>query len=318
MTRKVRNAIILAKIETTVGADAVPTGAANAILVSNQSIEYTFNNVDRALVRGYFGASEQLAGTRYVSISYDVELSGSGTAGNAPAYGPLLRGCGLAEVVTAGQRVEYNPISTGLEALTHYYYDDGLLHKALACRGTVELKMGLSERPVLSFRFLGVDGGVAAAANPAATLTAFKKPVPITDANAGDINIGCTYAAGALTGGTSYKSRGLNLNLGNDVKFLPLLGGEEIDITNRDISGSCELMLSAADEATFMADITANTTTTLGFSFGTAAGNKIIVHAPNVQRVNPKKVDYEGRRLIGFDLRLTPVSGNDDFRLVVM
>lgn len=38
MTRLVRKTAILAKIETTYGTDAVPTGIANAILISNQSI----------------------------------------------------------------------------------------------------------------------------------------------------------------------------------------------------------------------------------------------------------------------------------------
>lgn len=317
MTRKVRNSLILAKIETTVGTDSVPTAADNAILVSNQNVDTSFNNIDRALIRSYFGASEHLAGTRFVQITFDVELSGSGTAGNAPAYGPLLRMCGMAQTITAGQRVEYNPITNSLEAGTIYYYDDGVLHKALGCRGNVELKTGLGERPLMSYTFVGIDGGVTAAANPNGTFTAFRKPVVITDATAGDITLGCTYATGALTGGTTYKSRGMQVNLGNEAKHIPLLGGEEVDITGREVTGSCELMLAAADEVSFMTAINASDTISLGFTFGTSAGNRVLIHAPAVQRINPKKVDYEGRRLIGMDLRFLPVSGNDDLRLVV-
>ena len=50
-----RNTAILAKIETTPGTDAAPTGAANALLVSNASFEFNYNNFDRDPLRGYMG-----------------------------------------------------------------------------------------------------------------------------------------------------------------------------------------------------------------------------------------------------------------------
>lgn len=319
MPRYIRNAAILAKSEVTYGVDPVPTGAANAILVSNMSIAYNYNNVNRDLVRPYFGGSEQLAGTRNVEISFDVELAGSGAAGTAPAYGALLRACALAETVTAGNRVEYAPVTAGQGSATLYFHDDGVLHKVLGARGTVELKMGMGERPLMSYKFIGLDGGASAAANPALTLTAWRAPVVITDPNAGDITFGCTYSAGALSGGTTYPSRGLMLNLGNDAKHIPLLGGESVEITNREVTGSCALDLTAANEVSFMDAVNANTLISLGFQFGTAAGARALIHAPSVQRTNPKKEDQDGVRLIGFDLRLLPsTAGNDEFRLVVM
>ena len=46
------------------------------------------------------------------------------------------------------------------------------------------------------------------------------------------------------------------------------------------------------------------------------AGSKILLFAPAVQLTNPSKQELNGRRLIGFDLRLVPSSGNDDIKLV--
>ena len=158
MARSTRNTAILAKIETTQGTDAVPTGAANALLISDASFDISYNNVDRSLIRGFFGGAEQLAGTRFVDMSFSVEISGSGTAGTAPAWGPLLQACGYAEAVTASTRVDYTPISTGQKSLTIYYSDDGVLHKALGCMGNVEFAMGAGERPLLKFNFAGIDG----------------------------------------------------------------------------------------------------------------------------------------------------------------
>lgn len=318
MPRLIRNTAILAKVETTYGVDAAPTGAANAILISNASFSLGVNNVSRDLVRGHLGASEQLVGTRSTEISFAAELWGSGAAGTAPAYGPLLRACGLAETVTAGERVEYLPVSAGFESLTIHYYDDGIVHKALGCRGTVEFKLGLGERPLMSFRFTGIDGGPVAQANPAQTLTAWKAPLAIADSNAGDITLGCAYSAGALSGGTTYPSRGLSLNLGCDVKHIPLLGGESVSITNRETTGSFELELTAEQEVAALADVVANALTSVGFVMGTAAGSKVLLHAPAVQRINPKKADIDGQRLIGFDLRLLPSGGNDELRVVVL
>lgn len=317
MPRKSTNTVILAKIETTYGTDATPTGAADALLISEPSHQYQFNNVDRNNVRAFMGANEQLAGTRSVTVAFKVEISGSGTAGTAPAWGKLLRACGMAEVVTALQRVEYTPVTTIIDSLTIYYFADGLVKRATGCMGNVELMMDESGIPKYSFTFTGLDAGPAVVANPTATLTAWKTPVVITTGNTGTVKLGATYATGALTGGTDFSSRGLTLNLGNDVKFAPMLGPTTgVDIYNRNASGSLQLDLDAAAEVTAYNAVLANTLTSIGLLHGTAAGASVLVFAPAAQRINPTQVDYEGRILAGFDLRLTPVVGNDELRIV--
>lgn len=316
MARYTRNAAILAKIETVYGTDPVPTGAANAILVSNLTVNpLNANNVSRDLIRPYFGGSEQLVGTANVECSFDVELQSSGTAGTAPAWGPVLRACAFAETISAGNRVEYLPMTNSVESVTIYYHDDGVLHKLLGARGTVELKMNIGERPMLMFKFTGLDGGISAVANPTPTLTAFKTPSIITDANTGDVLLGCTYTTGTLSAGTAYPSRGVEFNVGNDVKFTPMLGGETVDLTQREVSGKLMLDLTAANEVSFMATVKANTTQSIGITHGTAAGYTMVVHAPAAQLFNPRKEDVDGRRLIGYDLRLVPSSGNDEIRI---
>lgn len=317
MSRLIRNTAILAKTEVTYGVDPTPTGGANAILISNASFDVNYKNVPRDVVRGYLGGSEELAGERSVAIGFDVELSGSGDAGlTAPAWSPLLEACGFAKT-DAGAYFEYVPLSASFPSLTIYYYDDGALHKALGCRGTCEFDLPLSGKPMMKFRFTGIDGGPTETAIPSQTLTAFQKPVAITNPNAGDIMLGCSYAAGALSGGTAYPSRGLMLAVGNDVQHTPLLGGESVDIVNREMTGSAELELTAAQEVTFRTDINANTLTTVGFSYGTTAGNLIVMYMPAVQRINPKLAEYNGRRLIGLDLRVLPSAGNDELKIVV-
>lgn len=313
MPRYIRNTAILAKIETTEGADAVPTGAANALLISDLTVNpLNAQNVDRALIRNYFGASEQLVGTAYVSVDFTCELAGSGTAGTAAPWGELLRACGFAEAGAAGYK-DYKPDTpANQKSASIYYYDDGVLHKLLGAKGSVSLGLGIGERPTLQFSFLGKDGGVTAAANPTTTLTGWKQPLVITDPNTSDVKFGGTYATGAVTGGTSYASRGLSLDVGNSVQYTPMLGGEYIDITGREVTGSLQLDLTAAQEVTFMASVKSNTLQAISLEHGTTAGGIVGVYMTAAQLINPSKQDANGRRLIGFDLRSVPSAGNDD------
>ena len=319
MSRYQRNSAILAKIETTYGTDAVPTGALNAILVSNLSINpLTAQNVDRALIRNFMGGSDQLVGNANVEASFQVEIAGSGTAGTAASWGVLLRACGFAEAVTASTRVDYTPISGTFEAVTIYYHLDGVLHKMLGCRGTVSLDMLEGTRPVMKFKFLGLDGGTTAVANPALTLTSWKQPMVITDPNTGDITIGCTYSAGALVGGTPYASRGWTLDAGNEAKYIPTLGGQSIDITQRVAVGQMTLDLTAAQEVTFMTSVKTNISQGMGMLHGLTAGSQVLVFAPAAQMINPKITDFNGRILCSYDLRLLPLAGNDELRIVAL
>lgn len=326
MARYARNSVVLAKIETTYGTDPTPTGAADAILVSNLSVNpLNANNVDRDLVRAYFGASEQLVGSAYVEISMDVEFQHSGTAGTAAAWDPLLQACGFSagSALTTPARVEHLLATdySALKSVTIYYYDDGVLHKLLGARGSFSVNLNVGERPVFSFKFLGLDGGVTATTNATPTLTGFKTPLVVTDTNTGAVTLGATYATGALTGGTEYVAAGFDFDMGNDVQFTDLLGtatlaGQSVDITNRGMSGKLRLDLTAANEVTFMAAVKANTVQSLAVVHGTTAGFKLLVFLAQVQLINPSLEDVNGRRLIGFDMRVLPSAGNDEIKIV--
>lgn len=319
MPRYIKNTLVAMALEATYGQDATPTGASGAILISDASVTpLDAQNIDRDLIRGAFGASEQLVGPASVKVSYSVELAGSGTAGTAPAWGKLLQACCCAEgLLSTPARVEYTPVSTGLKSSTQYYYDDGALHKMLGAMGDFTLSAKIGERPLLKFDWTALDGGMSAATDTG-TYTAWKKPVAVTKANIIDITLGATYSAGALTGGVLYSSTGLEMKAGNQVNFTPLGGTESVDIVDRESTGSIELDLTAAQETAMMALVKANTAQSLAITIGLASGSKVMFFAPNVQFLAPKKVDKNGKRLIGYDLRFIPVNGNDEWRIVCL
>lgn len=319
MPRLLKRTVILCKPETTSGTDAVPTGAANALQIMNMSImPLDAKNADMNLTLPYFGNSPSLVGPASVKVSFTVPLGGAGLAATAPAWGNLLIACANAETtgLTVPNRVEYLTATDTLKTATIYYYDDGLLHKLVGCFGNVSMSCKSGEVPSLKFDFVGLDGGVSAATNATAVLSNWKNPVAIAKANVTDINLGCTYATGVLIGGTVYSSTGMTVDWGNVVNFVPMLTTEQVVLTDRAVKGTIELDLTAAQEVTQMAAVKANTLQGLGFVIGTTSGNRIMVHMPSVQLINPKKVENNGMRLIGFDVLAMPVAGNDELRLI--
>ncbi len=320
--RLIRNTVILLKPEGTYGTDPTPTGGANAMLVSNLSINpFNVATVNRDLIRSYLGASESLIGARYVDLSFDLELAGAGTVAVAPAWGNALLSCGLAETVTATFRVDYTPVSAAFGSCTIYWYDDGMLHIAKGVRGAPMFKMGINQRPVISFKFTGLYTTPTAVGNPGTTLTAWKTPQLISEANTLDLTFGGTHSTGsfapAIAGGTPYPSQGIEVDLGNKVDFNALLGGETVDLTSREATAKCTLDLTAAQEITMMTAAEAGTLQTIGLSHGTVANQKILMWLPSCQIVNVQKAEANGKRLVSLDLRCLPTtSGNDEFRLV--
>lgn len=320
MGRSIRQFAILAKIETTYNTDPTPTGAANAILVSNLEIRpLEAQNVDRGLLRPYFGASEQLVGSAFKSVSFDVELVGASAAGVAPAWGPLVRACGLAETLIASTRADYTPISSALESVYFYCNYAGVQHKIGGARGDVSVSLKVGEIPKMRFRFQGIDAGESAVAVPAVTLTGFQVPQVVTDPFTPNFKLGGSVSptgAPAITGGTDYAATGLELAFGNALNFKHLINLQEMEITDRQLSGHIDLELTAAQEVTQMGNVRLNTLQSLAIEHGSVAGKKSLVYLPFMQIINPTYVDLNQSLLNGFDIRCVPSAGNDEFRLV--
>lgn len=322
MSRYTRQAAWLAKPEVTYGTDSVPTGAANAILMSNPSFKLNNLTVDRDLIRPYFGASEQLSSTKTLEHGGDVELVGPGVAGDAPAWAPLLLACAFAETLTATIRADYVPVTDGQASVSDYCFNSGALHKALGTRGKVSIGMKVGEIPKLKFQMIGLYGGISAAVPSGVDFTGFQTPQVVTNTNTTKLYLGASLNLDALapelTGGTQYPSMGIELDLGLEVPMTALVGGETVDVTGRKLTGKVTLDLTAAQEVTKEGEVLSNTLQSLAFLHGTVAGKKVLVYAPTMQLSNPTYTDLNGRQLVSYDLTGVPTTdGNDELRIVL-
>ena len=92
--------VLAAKKEVTYATDAAPTLAANAIVTRNFSAKpVETDTLERNLDNRTFGAQPVAPANERQTISYEVELAGSGAAGTAAPWQELLEGCGFAPPV---------------------------------------------------------------------------------------------------------------------------------------------------------------------------------------------------------------------------
>lgn len=304
-----RKRTILAKTETVYGTDSTPTGTANAILVRNLSITpLSAENVSRDLVRPYLGASEQLIASKYVGIEFEVEMAGSGTAGTAPAYGPLLLACGFAATTQAATSVTYAPVSASFGSATLYYNVDGVLHKITGARGNVEMMVNTGQIPVFKFTFTGLYNAPTDTAAPAVTYTAFQTPLAANTTNTTGFSL-FSYSAAMES---------LSLNMGNAVTYRSLIGAEDVLMTDRQVTGSCVFEAPNIAQKDFFSIALASTLGALDITHGTVAGNRVQITSSRVDISNPAYSDSNGIQMLNVPLTLVPsTSGNDEISIVV-
>lgn len=312
MSLLTRKAVILAKIETTEGTDAVPTGAANSIQVGNlQPRPLSAEFVDRTNYTPYLGEPGSVLAVKSGELSFEVEIAGAGAAGTAPKYGPLLRACGMAETISAGISAIYAPVSSGFESLTIYYNKDGVRHKLLGARGTVVLGFNAKQIPVYRFRFIGQYGAAADAAEAGVVYTGFQAPLAVNNVNTP------TFSLHAIAD-TAAPLQSLEVDLGNTLVYRALVGAEAAKITDRKSRGSLSFEETTVTVKDWWTAIGNGTLGALQLVHGLNAGNIVQIDAPQVQITEPQQADSDGIVMLNTSLRIRPTSaGNDELTITV-
>ena len=383
-TRYFRRKTILAKMESSYGVDPSPTGAANAVLVRNAVITpHKGTYVDRGIVQSYLGHQPQLLVMQEVTLAFEIEVAGSGTAGVVPAWGVIMRACGFSELALAaaatgtaqagaasaitlaaagssvsdeayrgmtitttggtgsgqsrvistyngtsklaavsqpwltppdvttnysiGAQVAYLPISSGMESLTLYFNMDGKQHKIQGCRGTFDIEMSPKAIPIFKVTMTGLFATPTDTALPAVTLTGWKLPVYVGNANTSGFNLhGYTAIMNTLT-----------VTLGNNVVHRSLVGTEDIQLSDRVPVGKVGIEDPTVAAKDYFAAVTAATLDAMNITHGTAAGNIVRLHTPQTQLTNPNFADKDGGVGLDLDTRFVPNLGNDELVIQV-
>lgn len=317
MTLFTRKRLLLAAVESTYG--TAPTFAGtDALLVSNLDVTpLDVNLLDRELVLPFFGNREKIVGQRMGSVTFDVEIAGSGTAGTAPRWGRCLRACGFGETVVAADpgpgSVTYTPASSSIVGLSLDFNADGNRHLLTGCRGTATLNLTVGEIPRISFEMMGIYNDVAKGTPLVPTFANQAQPVVVNSQNTTSVSVF----------GFSACMESFSLALNNETPFRQLAGcSENIPITQRapsgEISIEAPLAGSGAGEKDFFALVSAQTLGAIGWQHGQTAGNIVTFSAPTCNLDGPTYGDSDGVMMLNLPFMPVPTSaGNDEFTLVL-
>lgn len=252
---------------------------------------------------GYTGAGNQIT----IAGATPGGLNGQKTITVVDANSYTFAAPGVTDGAATGTIVartayEYSPISTGFESVALYYNVDGVLHKILGARGTVELNFATRQIPVFRFQFTGLYEAPTDTAAPSVDFSSFQIPQVANTQN----------TDGFTLFGYSGNLESVNFNLANDVQYTSLIGEESVKLLNRAPAGALLIEAPTIAAKNFF-DIAANTELGLmTISHGSRAGLKVEVSAPKVNLGNPTYQDLNGIQMLNIPYTANPDAGNDE------
>lgn len=179
---------VLAKIETTSGTDAVPTGAANAVRVVGIPI-LNFDYLEGAnrddVVFGNLGVLDRAAPAgRFGKVDLTLEAKGAGaaySAGVKPESDVFWRAAGFGvttDFTGAAEFYRYQTIDTAMETATLYLYTANKLFKLVGCVAAPKFSAETLKRGLITFSVTGkIVSDPTEVAVPALTFNATLPPL---------------------------------------------------------------------------------------------------------------------------------------------
>ncbi|TKD26440.1 hypothetical protein FBT96_00550 [Rhodobacter capsulatus] len=302
--------VLLFKIEAAYGTDPTPTGALNAILATQIRLSpMEGQDKSRELELPYHGAQATIPTDLHMKLAFRVEAKGSGTKGTVPAFGPLLRACGMAETIIATTSVTYNPISSGHEAGTFYLWIGSTLYKMKGSRGTATLHVDKQDIPYFEFDFTGLFtvASEVVRATPDLAAQLANKPKVANSANTPTF----------LINSVAFVMRSFAWRFANSVEPRFLIGSESAEITGRD--DAVDTTVEAVPVTTFNPYQLSIDQTTMPLSLvhGTAAGKIMTVNLPALQLQRTTSLENQ-QNIVEWPLKglALPVNGNDQGTIV--
>ena len=304
-----RKRSLLAKIEGSYGSDPTATGSANYVEVVDLEIEpVASDEVEQETIRPYAGNYPVLLANTRVNLSFGVFMVGSGAAGTAPKYDPILKSCGLSAATVSSTSVTYTPSTLATQSSVTFYVNyDGVRHKVTGCRGTFSISCSVNEIPRINFEMQGIFNTPTDTALP--TVTKSLQPDPVLFKNGNTSSFSVFGFSGAL--------QSWELDFANEVIYRELVGGtKEALITDRRPSGSMVIEAVALSSKNFFTLATGTTTGTNTWSHSGGAGNIVTVSCPQTDLGQPTYEDSSGITMLNLPFYATPTdAGSDEFSL---
>ena len=308
MSKQWRRRLAVVAVETQYGVAPDPaTATILEVVMLDAGNPYAGNTVERERMRYGFGNFEQINTGPNVERQIRVPFSGSGTAGEPPAYSPLLRACALSETIDAtvgSESVTYQPVSQGMDSVTIWWYEDGQVQEIRGARGTYEIGADAQSLPYWQFNLTGLYSRPENAPSVQGAESTVAGEVPINKQNS-------TFTM------FNYPARlqAFSQNAGNQVEYRNLVGYEGVHITDRRVTGNITIEAPALADFNAFEKVESHQLVTLGevtLTHGTAPGNIIKAEGLQAQAANITPSDNQGIMHYGMEIRYLPTGSNDD------
>jgi hypothetical protein len=307
----VRNRVLLAKEENVYGTDPTPTVANNAIEAKNVKVNYIGDLLERNNIRNNISPVSPVIGKRYIEVTFECELKGSGTKGTAGRIGDLLEACSFAETASAGSSVTYVPTSSGQKSVTIYVYDldssSAVLKKITGAVGTINVRCVAGQYATLEFIMRGLYNAPVDVALPSAPTYETTLP-PIVESAAFTLNAIDTLVVQDVTVNVANEIAVRDdMSVANAIKAFTVIGRKPKGSFNPEAA-----LIAAYD---FWADWIASTQKALSIVIGSASGNKCTITAPKVTIDSLADADRDGILTRDIPFSLGQDAGNDEIQL---
>jgi len=293
--------------DTTTAITATPTNSnIQAVKVRSVKVNPTMTSIDRPVIKGSMGNAPNVIGKKTIQVDMEVELKGSGVAGTAPEYTPLLEACGLTPTLVAATSVTFAPSTTALtlsSGVTLRVFTDGMMYEVTGCAGTGSIDMTIGNMIIATLTFQGAYTAPVVSAVGDITTVPYDTTLPIV----GDVTD--VISDGATIGAAAFK-----MDFGNDVQEHYITGDHQFSVANR--NPTLTLTKDSVGTATEWASLAAGTNATLSGTFATGgAGNSLAFNAPAARRSAVAYGERAERDTLDITYGLFESVGNDQFSL---
>ena len=304
MSMKYSSKYLLAKIETVSGtkepldgADVVLTTDLSAVVYDGDTVSPQYDGSDGRVV-------PNIRTNAHTTMAFNVDFAGSGTAGEAPAYGKLLQICGFEETPddpTTPTEVVYTLAHGSSPTATLAFVRQGQVYEEFGARGEVGLAL---DNGLLKLQFSNVKGAYE-------TPAAFAQ-VPLNYGHqAPAVPVGADNTTVATLDGVDLCLSDFSLaNLGNTVSKKDFINCTAANLVAAPITGSLTIL---ADDISvrnwFEKAETKNGVVGVPFVLenGTVSGNIVRIEIPNAQISNVQETDLDG--VLGYTMDLNALDG---------
>jgi len=307
--------LLLSKKEVTYGLDPVAV-AAQSVRCEEVTFDLQGQRVTPNTAKPGVAAEPDQVYGEHVVFGFKVPLIGSGVAGTAPKWGPIMKACGYNENVVAVTSVTYSPMTNPLlaDSITHKWRDGNKrVHLIKGWRGRVGYELGAGKRPMLVFMGRGLHTDVTEAgavlAQADADFTGWLNSIVVAQGTT-------TFSLGGVAG---LGIREFSLEASDNVKFIDVPEQENVELRGpRELTGSIKTTVPLASVYNYETKWRTGSLETFAMVHGATAGSIVTVNG-RAQLITPKYAREDEQDVVSTNVKLVPasLSTDDDISLVL-